>query len=47
MLDRNRGRACLLPNNNQGKLRQDLVEADAAAVSAARLEPVEEARKGE
>jgi len=39
MLDKSRWRACLLPDNCQRKLRQDLAEADVAADSATRLEP--------
>jgi hypothetical protein len=31
MLDKNRWRACLLPDNYQRKLRQDLAETDTAA----------------
>jgi hypothetical protein len=39
MRQTNHGHPCLLPDNYHRKLRQDLAEADAAADSAARLEP--------
>jgi hypothetical protein len=45
MLDKNRWRACFLPDSFRRKLRQDLAETAAAADSATRLEPEQEVGK--
>ena len=39
MPQKNRWHPCLLPENYQRKLRQDLAESDAIADAATRLEP--------
>jgi hypothetical protein len=47
MRQNNRWHPCLLPDNYQRKLRQDLAETDSVVENGTRLEPEEETARDE